>query len=103
MLASMRVWDIDPRKLCRKHLIGEHAEIHAVWAILTENKSGYSDHPEVKRWEGKLRALYCRHGEVVEEMKRRGFGHDSPLEERLATGKEEQLRILREKDCGCTV
>jgi len=50
----MRIWDIAPEKLCRNHLLGEHRELHAVWAILTKDKKGYSRHPEVLRWKGKL-------------------------------------------------
>lgn len=109
----MRIWDVDPERLCRKHLLGEHAEIHAIWAILTETKSGYRNHPEVERWEGKLRALYRRHAVVVGEMERRGYEHRSLLEKRLVTGEaeqdeyvdtpEEQVEILREKGCTCEV
>ncbi|NCS72473.1 MAG: pyrimidine dimer DNA glycosylase, partial [Candidatus Magasanikbacteria bacterium] len=31
----MRVWDIHPKYLCRKHLLGEHRELHGLWNILT--------------------------------------------------------------------
>jgi hypothetical protein len=107
----MRIWDVASSRLCRQHLLGEHRELHAVWAILTQGKRGYRHHPETRRWEGKLKALFIRHEALVEEMKRRGFQHRSPLDARLATGKsdqeryldspEEQLRILRKKPCGC--
>lgn len=109
----MRIWDIPPRRLCRKHLAAEHSELHALWTILTEDKKGYSRHPETLRWKGRLRALYNRHTLIVEEMTRRGWSHRSPLDEKLATGSavqtefvntvEEQERILREKDCDCLV
>ena len=107
----MRIWDIEPRRLCRPHLLGEHRELHAVWAIITAGKRGYSKHPEVLRWHGRLRALYLRHEVLVEEMTRRGHKHATPLDERLATGSaaqdvfvdsiDAQLRLLREKDCDC--
>ncbi|UCD87532.1 MAG: hypothetical protein JSV01_07210 [Desulfobacterales bacterium] len=45
----MRIWDIPPEKLCRHHLLGEHYELHALWAILTRGKKGYSKHPETMR------------------------------------------------------
>jgi hypothetical protein len=45
----MRVWDIEAELLCNSHLLGEHREIHAIWAILIENKKGYSHHPETLR------------------------------------------------------
>ena len=109
----MRVWDINPRKLCRNHLLGEHREIHAIWNIITENKKGYSLHPETLRWIGKLKALYLRHEELVKEMKNRGFNHQSPLDRKYAKGKskqekfidlpEKQLKILKNKNCKCLV
>lgn len=111
----MRVWDIDPSLLCRGHLLGEHREIHAIWTILTEDREGYREHPEVKRWRGHLRALSERHRQDVHEMEKRGWtGHASPLDERKVldpsadhgrpepiTPLEEQLEILAEKDCPC--
>jgi len=109
----MRIWDVDPARLCRSHLLGEHREIHAVWTILTEGRSGYARHPEVRRWDGKLAALHARHEAVVAEMARRGYGHRSPLDVALATGADrqddqlvstaEQLALLAAKGCGCPV
>jgi len=109
----MRIWDIPVSCLCRRHLLGEHRELHAVWTILTRNKRGYRRHPETLRWEGKLKALYRRHLELVEEMAGRGYRHRSPLDPELATGSgiqdimidsiEEQHRILCRKGCDCRV
>jgi hypothetical protein len=59
----MRIWDIPVEKLCRNHLLGEHRELHAMWVVITQNKKGYSKHPETIRWIGKLRALYLRHNQ----------------------------------------
>ncbi|MFA5340111.1 MAG: pyrimidine dimer DNA glycosylase/endonuclease V [Candidatus Omnitrophota bacterium] len=107
----MRIWDIAPKKLCRNHLLGEHRELHAIWTVLTKNKKGYSRHPETLRWKGKLRALYIRHKNLMEEMRKRGYLHKSPLSKNLAIGKhrqdkyinspEEQIRILKSKKCDC--
>ncbi len=33
----MRVWDIHPKHLCRKHLLAEHRELHGLWNILTKH------------------------------------------------------------------
>ncbi len=82
----MRVWDIPPGLLCKQHLLGEHVEAHAIWSIISKDLKGYSKHPEVIRWRGKLAALYARHGDIAAEMERRGFAHRSPLDARLATG-----------------
>jgi hypothetical protein len=107
----MRIWDLSPAKLCRRHLLAEHRELHAVWSILTRGKKGYAQHPETLRWQGRLKALYLRHEELVVELKARGYAHRSPLEIELATGESkqtqlidspaEQLRILRSKNCDC--
>lgn len=114
----MRVWDVDPAILCRSHLLGEHRELHGLWNILVreeqgEGTSGYANHPETRRWEGRLKALYARHEALVAEMTRRGYNHASPLDVRLATGKAVQDRyvdppgrqfdILRRKGCACNV
>lgn len=109
----MRVWDIDPKYLCRKHLLGEHRELHGLWNILTKHggTGGYSQHPETKRWIGKELALYKRHKLLVDEMINRGYSHNSPLDKNLAKGSsdqdsfintiEEQNEILQNKPCDC--
>ncbi len=107
----MRIWDLPPSSLCRQHLLGEHRELHALWRILTEDRSGYARHPETRRWRGKQAALYRRHEALAAEMARRGYRHASPLDPRLATGlaiqtdfvdpTERQRAILRTKGCDC--
>lgn len=97
--------------LCRVHLLGEHRELHALWSILVNDKKGYRAHPETKRWEGRLAALYIRHERLVEEMQSRGYTHHSPLDKKYATGKsvqnsyvnrpDEQIALLTEKPCEC--
>ena len=109
----MRIWDIPPDRLCRNHLLGEHSELHAIWSILTMGKKGFANHPETLRWLGKLKALYLRHERIVQEMKKRGFNHKSPLNIDLATGIsvqknmvdsiEDQIRLLKSKKCKCNV
>ena len=109
----MRIWDVEPACLCRAHLLGEHRELHAVWAILTQDKRGYQSHPEVRRWEGRLAALYRRHEAQVAEMERRGYRHASPLDAGLATGAcvqdvfvdppARQRELLRARGCDCRV
>ena len=109
----MRVWDIPPENLCRKHLLGEHREIHAIWTILTDNRKGYSRHPETLRWKRSLNALHKRHEQTSNEMKRRGYNHNSPLDKHFASGcslqtkfvntVEEQREILKSKGCDCHI
>lgn len=112
-ILHMRIWDIAPKFLCRKHLLGEHRELHGLWSIHVNNKKGYSHHPETKRWKGKLKALYKRHDALVQEMKARGYNHLSPLDKKYAKGKgfqdelldsiSKQKKLLKEKPCGCFV
>jgi hypothetical protein len=107
----MRIWDLPPSKLCRNHLLGEHSELHALWSILTKKKKGYARHPETLRWRGKLKALYHRHDLLVKELVRRGYNHQSPLDQTQATGSskqtecvdshEKQVEILKQKTCDC--
>jgi len=107
----MRIWDISPSLLCRQHLLGEHRELHAIWSVITNNKKGYSKHPETLRWVGKLKALSLRHQKLVREMKKRNYIHKSDLLISLATGNKkqtilintvnEQIEILKKKDCSC--
>lgn len=109
----MRVWDIHPKHLCRKHLLAEHRELHGLWNILTKHKGkgGYSQHPETLRWFGKQKALFLRHEKLVKEILKRGYDHRTPLDKHLATGSgsqkvfintiKEQRIILQEKSCQC--
>lgn len=107
----MRIWDVEPSLLCRNHLLGEHAELHGLWNVLTLDREGYRSHPETRRWKGKLGALFRRHEALVTELDRRGYRHRSPLDPALAVGAErqdellhsveEQKRILTAKACGC--
>ena len=107
----MRIWDVEPQLLCRSHLLGEHRELHGLWNILVHGKIGYSRHPETRRWEGKLAALYNRHEALVREMTQRGYNHHSPLDAAHASGSatqdifidsvERQRDILRGKPCDC--
>jgi hypothetical protein len=109
----MRIWDLDPSLLCRKHLLGEHRELHGLWNIYTKNKQGYRNHPETKRWDGKLLALWHRHQAQVEEMGRRGYNHasdlslpppgHSALQLEYVHTPDEQLQILQAKGCECKV
>lgn len=109
----MRIWDLPPERLCRQHLLGEHRELHALWTILSTGRAGYANHPETRRWRGKLAALFARHEALVAEMERRGYRHGSPLDPHLATGcavqtdyvdrPEVQRDLLRAKGCDCAV
>lgn len=70
------MWMVDPATMCRKHLLGEHVEIHMFVGTLRKglNMDGYLT--------GNLlepSALMQRHEELAVEMERRGYKHRSPL------------------------
>lgn len=75
----MRVWDLHPGYLSQSSLLGQHAEIHALFSVLMGGKRGYWSHPETLRWKGHLRELSWRHELTVREMILRGLQHRSPL------------------------
>lgn len=106
----MRIWDVSPSILCRKHLLGEHRELHAIWDILFDDTSGSRMHTETQRWVSKLAALRIRHEKLVEEMTKRGYNHQTPLppapdentiQDVFLLTPEEQLEDLTSRRCDC--
>ena len=72
----MRMWNINPELMCRKHLLGEHVECHMFVGTINKEKSieGY-----VKKGLVELHKIRERHKELVREMRKRGYDHNSPL------------------------
>lgn len=75
----MRMWMIDPKIMCRQHLLGEHVEIHMFIATMRRGKSvkGY-----LQKGLLEVHNLYARHEELVEEMNRRGYNHNSKVDKK---------------------
>lgn len=67
---------INPRWMCRKHLLGEHVEIHMTVGSLRKKKNlaGF-----LSRGLLELQSIERRHDQLVREMQRRGYTHASPL------------------------
>jgi len=103
----MRIWDVSPGYLSRQRLLGEHRELHGLASILVHGKTGYSHHPETKRWVGALSGLIFRHEALAAEMQLRGYVDATPLvrspDGRLqwprtfVTAPIDQFRLLRQK------
>jgi len=74
----MRMWLVDPQIMCRQHLLGEHSELHMFIGSLQKKKNldGFFTNNCLEP-----RRIYERHQELVNEMKSRGYNHQSPLEE----------------------
>ena len=72
----MRMWMVDPRLMCRQHLLGEHVEIHMLVATIRLGKSisGFVRKKIIQPF-----AVLERHNALVEELKRRGYRHNSNL------------------------
>lgn len=70
----MRMWMIEPETMCRKHLLGEHVELHMLCGCIIKGKllSGYKKLIETHN-------IKTRHQKLITEMKRRGYNHKSPL------------------------
>lgn len=69
---------IDPRTMCRKHLLGEHGEIH-------KHRHNFVKHHSVdKRVSYPAQIIPAlmeeRHDELAAEMVRRGYNHKSPYQ-----------------------
>jgi hypothetical protein len=72
----MRMWMVDPKLMCRQHLLGEHVEIHMFVGHMERGRSidGYLENNCLE-----MSSMRKRHDELVVEMKRRGYNHKSPL------------------------
>ncbi len=77
---AMRMWMVDPRRMCRKHLLGEHVEIHMLVGSINKGISlkGYLDEKIIEP-----RSMLKRHNELAAEMLLRGYKHYSPLRKPL--------------------
>ena len=82
------MWNINPRFMCRKHLLGEHVEMHMFIGTLRKAKKRHGKDAMARRRavagyieKGlvELHNIEKRHAELVKEMKRRGFRHKSEI------------------------
>lgn len=74
----MRQWGVNPKILCKKHLLGEHVEQHMFVGSINKGISldGY-----VRGGLVEVHNIRARHDLLVEEMARRGMHHNSELPE----------------------
>jgi hypothetical protein len=98
---------VNPRILCRQHLLGEHNEIHKHRHVFEKKQSIAGRYGQIEP-----ESMKKRHDELAAEMIRRGYKHDSPYEQpdisylperdRFGTvDRETSLRLLisRCQDC----
>lgn len=94
----MRMWNVDPRFLCRKHLLGEHVEMH-MFAGTKKSKKGYIDKGLVE-----VHNIKFRHDQLVEEMRSRGMNHKTPILKEFNTfriGKVDSEQNIKELHRRC--
>lgn len=74
----MRMWKVNPKNMCRNHLLGEHLEMHMFAGSIMKgiSISGYAKTGLVE-----VNNIQKRHEALSREMERRGFVHKSPLPE----------------------
>lgn len=69
---------VDPRVMCRRHLLGEHSEIHRHRHVFERGHSITGRLSPVVQIEPA--AMGERHDALADEMLRRGYRHESPYE-----------------------
>ncbi len=103
----MRMWMVDPRGMCRKHLLGEHVELHMLRGCLVRGKSiaGFIANNCVEP-----HAMVKRHAALAKEMQCRGYKHTSPLKpistQKYASVKVDaaaSLKDLAHRCAGCKI
>jgi len=84
-----RMWGVDPRLLCRQHLLGEHVEMHMFLGTIRQGHSvaGYTSAGIVDP-----HRVLARHDALAAEIERRGMNHRSPMV--LTASDEEAIAAL---------
>jgi len=72
----VRMWGVLALLPCRNHFLGEHVELHMMAGCVEKMISldGY-----IRKGQLDPHSIVHRHDELVIEMKRRGYKHNSPL------------------------
>lgn len=93
----MRMWLVSPGEMCRRHLLGEHVELHMFLGSIAKGNSleGY-----VSRGFFQADKLVERHEDLVKEMIRRGYRHNSLVSD---SQKEMLWNWMRENPGKCIV
>ena len=73
----MRMWMIHPKFLCRQHLLGEHVELHKHLPTLRKGHNIKGRFYPIVQIQ--LDSIKSRHDELANEIIRRGYNHQSPL------------------------
>ena len=96
----MRMWKVDPKLMCNRHLFGEHLDMHMFVGMI---KSGR----EIKEFidDGSIETgnIEFRHKELVKEIKARGFEHETSLSCNFdPSGKIDPIKNIEELKSICS-
>lgn len=98
------MWMVDPRLMCNNHLNGEHNELHKLVGVIRNHPHGI----EIAEGQGEkgnidTSLIADRHEALVDEMERRGWNHNSPLdyEDNLDLGEVSKANNRRELSGRC--
>lgn len=96
---------VDPSIMCRQHLLGEHAEMHMFIGAIDR---GFSVKGYLEKGLLEVHNLFHRHEQLVREMKRRGYKHNSEIDEKRKQverlgliDKEKNLKQLINRCSNC--
>lgn len=96
---------VDPKILCKSHLLGEHGEIH-------KHRHNFVKKHRMAGRNGQIEpsAMQRRHDELVKEMVQRGYNHQSPFFQPdvshlplMVVDREESLRLLLDRCIECRI
>ena len=101
----MRMWMVDSKLLCNKHLLGEHGELHKFLNNWTK-KHAITGRIAINAIEPM--SYEKRHTELAQEMLSRGMNHQSPLvqpdfsylppeQQHYEVNQKQSLGLLHEK------
>lgn len=96
----MRMWMVDPARMCDKHLLGEHVELHMFIGAMKRGTGmrGFLENNLLEPL-----AMLGRHDAIVDEMEKRCMRHKSPMTSyevvhalSMLTDDERRVKIDRE-------
>jgi len=72
----MRMWNVDVKIMCNRHILGEHLEMHMFIGSIIKGTSlkGYIENGLLE-----VHNITKRHQELEDEMKLRDIVHNSPI------------------------
>ena len=89
----MRMWNVDPKLLCRQHLLlGEHRECHALAGMILKGKK-LSGTRYITDGLVEVHNIRSRHDDLVNEMIKRNYDHKSALPE-FVSWKEGDVNVV---------